>query len=525
MLAFCSFPQFAANDQIYYKNKGGILMVNEAIKKLVCYGLEHGLITEDDVTFTTNQLLETLQMDEYEEPEGIYKNVELESVLKDLLDYAYEHGVLEENGVVYRDLFDTKLMAKMMPRPSEVIGRFWDIYHKDGPKAATDFYYQLSQDSDYIRRYRIAKDVKWKSKTPYGEMDITINLSKPEKDPKAIAAAKNAKQSGYPKCLLCVENEGYAGRINHPARQNHRIIPVTIQDSPWGFQYSPYVYYNEHCIVFNSKHIPMKIEHGTFCKLFDFVKQFPHYIVGSNADLPIVGGSILSHDHFQGGSYEFAMAKAPVEREFTVKGFEDVKAGIVKWPMSVIRIAGEDTGRLIALADKFLAAWRGYTDEDAFIFAETDGEPHNTITPIARKRGDFYELDLVLRNNITTEEHPLGVYHPHAELHHIKKENIGLIEVMGLAVLPARLKDEMETLADAIVNKKDIRADESIEKHADWVEEFLPKYDEVTKGNVMDILHNEIALVFSKVLEHAGVYKREEEGQKAFGRFVASLNQ
>ncbi len=500
-------------------------MVNEAIKKLVCYGLEHGLITEDDVTFTTNQLLETLQMDEYEEPEGIYKNVELESVLKDLLDYAYEHGVLEENGVVYRDLFDTKLMAKMMPRPSEVIGRFWDIYHKDGPKAATDFYYQLSQDSDYIRRYRIAKDVKWKSKTPYGEMDITINLSKPEKDPKAIAAAKNAKQSGYPKCLLCVENEGYAGRINHPARQNHRIIPVTIQDSPWGFQYSPYVYYNEHCIVFNSKHIPMKIEHGTFCKLFDFVKQFPHYIVGSNADLPIVGGSILSHDHFQGGSYEFAMAKAPVEREFTVKGFEDVKAGIVKWPMSVIRIAGEDTGRLIALADKFLAAWRGYTDEDAFIFAETDGEPHNTITPIARKRGDFYELDLVLRNNITTEEHPLGVYHPHAELHHIKKENIGLIEVMGLAVLPARLKDEMETLADAIVNKKDIRADESIEKHADWVEEFLPKYDEVTKGNVMDILHNEIALVFSKVLEHAGVYKREEEGQKAFGRFVASLNQ
>ncbi len=525
MLAFCSFPQFAANDQIYYKNKGGILMVNEAIKKLVCYGLEHGLITEDDVTFTTNQLLETLQMDEYEEPEGIYKNVELESVLKDLLDYAYEHGVLEENGVVYRDLFDTKLMAKMMPRPSEVIGRFWDIYHKDGSKAATDFYYQLSQDSDYIRRYRIAKDVKWKSKTPYGEMDITINLSKPEKDPKAIAAAKNAKQSGYPKCLLCVENEGYAGRINHPARQNHRIIPVTIQDSPWGFQYSPYVYYNEHCIVFNSKHIPMKIEHGTFCKLFDFVKQFPHYIVGSNADLPIVGGSILSHDHFQGGSYEFAMAKAPVEREFTVKGFEDVKAGIVKWPMSVIRIAGEDTGRLIALADKILAAWRGYTDEDAFIFAETDGEPHNTITPIARKRGDFYELDLVLRNNITTEEHPLGVYHPHAELHHIKKENIGLIEVMGLAVLPARLKDEMETLADAIVNKKDIRADESIEKHADWVEEFLPKYDEVTKGNVMDILHNEIALVFSKVLEHAGVYKREEEGQKAFGRFVASLNQ
>ncbi len=355
-------------------------------------------------------------------------------------------------------------------------------------------------------------------------MDITINLSKPEKDPKAIAAAKNAKQAGYPKCLLCVENEGYAGRINHPARQNHRIIPVTIQDSQWGFQYSPYVYYNEHCIVFNSQHIPMKIEHGTFCKLFDFVKQFPHYIVGSNADLPIVGGSILSHDHFQGGSYEFAMAKAPVEREFTVKGFEDVKAGIVKWPMSVIRIASEDTERLIAFADKVLAAWRGYTDEDAFIFAETDGEPHNTITPIARKRGELFELDLVLRNNITTEEHPMGVYHPHAELHHIKKENIGLIEVMGLAVLPARLKDEMETLAEAIVAKKDIRADETIAKHADWAEEFLPSYQEVTEENIMGILQKEIALVFSKVLEHAGVYKRDEAGQRAFDKFVESLN-
>lgn len=500
-------------------------MINEAIKKLVCYGLEHGLVGEEDIIFTTNQLLETLQIDEYEESEETYRNVELESVLKELLDYAYENGVLEENGVVYRDLFDTKLMAKLMPRPSDVIGRFWDIYHRDGPRAATDFYYHLSQDSDYIRRYRIAKDVKWKAQTPYGEMDITINLSKPEKDPKAIAAAKNAKQSGYPKCLLCVENEGYAGRINHPARQNHRIIPVTIQDSRWGFQYSPYVYYNEHCIVFNSRHIPMKIEHGTFCKLFDFVKQFPHYIVGSNADLPIVGGSILSHDHFQGGSYEFAMAKAPVEREFTVKGFEDVKAGIVKWPMSVIRIAGEDTDRLIALADKILEAWRGYTDKDAFIFAETEGEPHNTITPIARKRGDLFELDLVLRNNITTEEHPMGLYHPHAELHHIKKENIGLIEVMGLAVLPARLKEEMETLALAIVNKKDIRAEESISKHADWTEEFLPKYKEVTKENVMDILHKEIALVFSKVLEHAGVYKRDEAGQKSFDKFTASLSE
>ena len=311
--------------------------------------------------------------------------------------------------------------------------------------------------------------------------------------------------------------------MNHPARQNHRIIPVTINGSRWGFQYSPYVYYNEHCIVFNSQHIPMKIEHDTFCKLFDFVKQFPHYFVGSNADLPIVGGSILSHDHFQGGHYEFAMAKAGVERTFTVKGFEDVEAGILNWPMSVIRISSQDSDRLIALADVVLAAWRSHTDESVFILAETDGEPHNTITPIARKRGDKFELDLVLRNNITTKEHPLGVYHPHAKLHHIKKENIGLIEVMGLAVLPARLKDEMEKLAAAIVSGADIRQDEMLEKHADWVEEFLPKYQAITKDTVMGILHKEIGDVFMQVLEDAGVYKKNEEGQAAFDRFVASL--
>jgi UDPglucose--hexose-1-phosphate uridylyltransferase len=365
--------------------------------------------------------------------------------------------------------------------------------------------------------------MKWKADTEYGEMDITINLSKPEKDPKAIAAAKNAKQSGYPKCQLCMENEGYSGRVNHPARQNHRIIPITIQGNKWGFQYSPYVYYNEHCIVFNSQHIPMKIEHNTFVKLFNFVEQFPHYFVGSNADLPIVGGSILSHDHFQGGNYEFAMAKAPVEKEFSVKGFEDIKSGIVKWPMSVIRLSHPDYNRIIELADVILLKWRGYTDEAAFIFAQTDGEPHNTITPIARKRGDNYELDLVLRNNITTAEHPLGVYHPHAELHHIKKENIGLIEVMGLAVLPSRLKSELEQLADAIVTGKDIRADENLEKHADWVSEFLPKYDNVTKDNVMDIIQKEVGIVFGKVLEHAGVYKRDEEGSKAFQRFIDTL--
>ena len=361
--------------------------------------------------------------------------------------------------------------------------------------------------------------------TKYGDLDITINLSKPEKDPKAIAAAKNAKQSGYPKCQLCVENEGYAGRVNHPARQNHRIIPITINGGQWGFQYSPYVYYNEHCIVFNSQHIPMKIEHNTFVKLFDFVKLFPHYMLGSNADLPIVGGSILSHDHFQGGHYEFPMAKAGVDKTFTVKGFEDVTAGIVNWPMSVIRISGPDSDRLIALADVILDKWRSYTDEEAFIYAETDGEPHNTITPIARKRGDNYELDLVLRNNITTEEHPMGVYHPHAKLHHIKKENIGLIEVMGLAVLPSRLDGEMAALEKAILEGADIRSDEVLGKHADWVEEFLPRYENVTADNIHEIIQAEIGQVFMEVLEDAGVYKRTAEGQAAFDRFTAVLNQ
>ncbi|MCM1175778.1 MAG: UDP-glucose--hexose-1-phosphate uridylyltransferase [Blautia sp.] len=500
-------------------------MIQKNIKKLVQYGLKTGLIEETDKIYTTNRLLELFNLDEPEEGgEDIeMEEEELETVLSEMMDYACEQGIMTENSIVYRDLFDTKIMSMLTPRPSEVIAKFTARYEQS-PREATDYFYKLSQDTDYIRRYRIKKDRKWVAATKYGDLDITINLSKPEKDPKAIAAAKSAKQSGYPKCLLCMENEGYAGRVNHPARQNHRVIPVTIHGSRWGFQYSPYVYYNEHCIVFNSKHIPMKIEHDTFCKLFDFVKQFPHYFVGSNADLPIVGGSILSHDHFQGGHYEFAMARAAVERIFTIKGFEDVEAGIVNWPMSVIRIASESTDRLIALADVILDAWRGYTDEAAFVFAETDGEPHNTITPIARKRGDKFELDLVLRNNITTEEHPLGVYHPHAELHHIKKENIGLIEVMGLAVLPARLKDEMERLAEAILSGDDIRGNEMLEKHADWVDAFLPNYQEVNKDNIMDILHKEIGDVFMRVLEDAGVYKRTPEGQAAFDRFVASLN-
>ena len=501
------------------------MAIQTDIRKLVAYGVSAGLVPTEDIVFTTNRLLELFGLDELEDSDSsVTMDVsELEEVLGRMCDYAYEKGLMAENTVTYRDLFDTKIMSMLMPRPSEVIHKFWELYEKESPEAATDYYYSLSCDSNYIRRYRVSRDKKWIAPTKYSDLDITINLSKPEKDPKAIAAAKNAKQFGYPKCLLCKENEGYAGRVNHPARQNHRIIPVTINGSQWGFQYSPYVYYNEHCIVFNFRHVPMKIEHDTFCKLFDFVKQFPHYFVGSNADLPIVGGSILSHDHFQGGHYEFAMAKAPVERSFTVEGFEDVTAGVVQWPMSVIRLSGENMVRIIALADRILEKWRGYTDEEAFIYACTDGEPHNTITPIARKRGEKYELDLVLRNNITTEEHPLGVYHPHAKLHHIKKENIGLIEVMGLAVLPARLKDEMAHLKEAMLAGKDLRADEELAKHADWVDEFSIKYEKMDASNIDAIIEKEIGLVFMQVLEDAGVYKRTEEGQKAFDRFLAGL--
>ena len=496
-------------------------MIFNSIKKLVTYGLETGLITEEDRIFTTNELLELLNLDEYEEPEETYTDVELESTLAEILDYACENGLLEDS-IVYRDLFDTRIMGLLTPRPHEVIPAIQELYATSRTHAI-DAYYKFSQDTDYIRRYRIARDRKWVTSTPYGDLDITINLSKPEKDPKAIAAAKAAKQSGYPKCQLCMENIGYRGRTNHPARQNHRVMPITVNGKPWGFQYSPYVYYNEHCIVFNSLHTPMKIERDTFAKLLDFVRQFPHYFVGSNADLPIVGGSILSHDHFQGGNYEFAMAKAPIEASFTIKGYEDVTAGIVKWPMSVIRLQHAEPDRLVDLADHILELWRGYTDKDAFIFAETDGEPHNTITPIARKRGEIFELDLVLRNNITTEEHPLGVYHPHAELHHIKKENIGLIEVMGLAVLPARLKPELELLAEYMVSGKDIRSNETLEKHADWVEEFLPKYGTITQENVMDIIQEEVGIVFMKVLECAGVYKCDEKGRKDFRKFIDLL--
>lgn len=502
-------------------------MICTYIKQLVEYGIDKGLMEPCDRIYTTNMLLNVLETDTYEEP-GEVKKIEtpadLEETLMGILDYALEKKLIEQDSVVLKDLFDTKVMNVLMPRPGEVIKAFFEKYEKS-PKEATDYYYDLSKASDYIRTYRIERDKKWVTATEYGDIDITINLSKPEKDPKMIALAGTMKSSSYPKCQLCMENEGYAGRINHPARENHRIIPIEINGQKWGFQYSPYVYYNEHCIVFNGEHVPMAINRATFEKMFDFIRQFPHYFVGSNADLSIVGGSILSHDHFQGGNYTFAMAKAFVEKKVVFKEFEDIEAGIVKWPMSVIRLNGGDSQRIIELADKILHAWRGYSDEEAFIFAETEGTPHNTITPISRIRDGRYELDLVLRNNITTEEHPMGLYHPWEEFHHIKKENIGLIEVMGLAVLPARLKDEMEELKKAILSKEDIRSMESIAKHASWVDGFMDKYDTVNETNIDEILQNEIGEVFKKILECAGVYKRTKEGMEAFLKFVAYVNE
>ncbi|MFN2926741.1 UDP-glucose--hexose-1-phosphate uridylyltransferase [Lachnospiraceae bacterium YH-ros2228] len=502
-------------------------MLQESIKKLVQYGINSGLTPECERIYSTNLLLDLFHEDEYTDPDCDLQSIVLADVLKDLLDEAVARHIIEDS-IVYRDLFDTKIMNCLCPRPAEVQRRFFEEYKKS-PEDATNYFYDLSRASNYIRTDRVKKDLRWKVDTDYGTLDITINLSKPEKDPKAIAAALKAKNSAYPKCQLCMENEGYAGRVDHPARENHRIIPLTINNSRWGFQYSPYVYFNEHCIVFNGQHTPMKIEKATFRKLFDFVKQFPHYFLGSNADLPIVGGSILTHDHFQGGRYTFAMEKAPVVEKFTVPGFEDVEAGIVKWPLSVIRLDGKDDNRVIELADHILKAWRSYTDEDAMILAETNGEPHNTITPIARMRDGKYELDLALRNNLTTEDRPMGLYHPRQELHHIKKENIGLIEVMGLAVLPSRLKKEMEEMRPYVVRGDidGIRKNEMIDKHADWVESFLSDYKakgiEVTEENVDRILEQEIGKVFCQVLEDAGVYKFTEEGQKAFHRFIDSL--
>ena len=493
-------------------------MIDQAIADLVQYALDTGLVEEADRVWAVNGLLEDLGLSDWEEVPGRVRP--LEEILGEILDWAVAQGRIED-GTTSRDLFDTKLMGRLTPRPAQVRAAFAERYARS-PEEATDWYYQFSQNTDYIRRYRVARDQKWIAHTDYGDLEITINLSKPEKDPRAIAAARSAPQGGYPKCLLCRENEGYAGRMNHPARQNHRLIPVTIDGKDWFFQYSPYVYYNEHCIVFNGQHVPMKIDRSAFRKLLDFVKQFPHYFVGSNADLPIVGGSILSHDHFQGGRHVFAMEKAPVERAVSFPGFADVEAGIVRWPLSVIRLRCGDDNRLVDLAERILTAWRGYTDEEAVIYAHTDGQPHNTITPIARMREGLYELDLVLRNNLTTPEYPLGLYHPHPELHHIKKENIGLIEVMGLAVLPARLKGELAELADALAQGADLRGSETLAKHADWAEELKTRYT-FTAENVTDILQSEVGAVFAQVLEHAGVYKCTPEGRAAFQRFIDSV--
>ena len=502
-------------------------MINTYISALAQYAVDRGLIEENERIYSINMLLDVLKIDEYnpcdDEDKVISLSSDLEAILQFIDDYAYDRGLIEGNSVVYRDLFDTRVMNCFVRRPSEVI-RIFNEKYAVSPKEATDFYYEYSKNSDYIRTYRIAKDIKWVYESEYGDIDITINMSKPEKDPKAIAAARNAKQSSYPKCLLCVENEGYAGRINHPARENHRIIPIKILGKEWGFQYSPYVYYNEHCIVLNREHTPMTINREVFEKLFDFIRQFPHYVIATNADLPIVGGSILSHEHFQGGNYSFAMSRAVIEKEVVFKGFEDVEAGILKWPMSVIRIRSTSQERLVDLADKILGAWREYTDEEAFIFAKTNGEPHNTITPAARFANGKYELDLALRNNITTEERPLGVYHPRNEYHHIKKENIGGIEVMGLAILPSRIKSEMELLARCIIEGKDIRSFDELLKHADWAEEFIPKYEgKINEENVDEILKAEIGKVFVKVLEDAGVFKRDKKGREYFMKFIESV--
>ena len=492
----------------------------KAVDKLIEYALEAGLIEPEDRTWAVNSLLEALQTTALP-PADVTADASLSQILDALTDEACSRGVLPADSPVYRDLFDTGLMGRLTPRPSQVIGRFRALYAQS-PQDATDWFYRFSQDTNYIRRDRIAKDLKWQVATKYGDLDLTINLSKPEKDPRAIAAARLLPPTDYPRCLLCAENEGYPGRADHPARQNHRVIPITLRGDPWFLQYSPYVYYNEHCICLNQEHRPMRIDRACFDRLLDFVAQFPHYFMGSNADLPIVGGSILAHDHFQGGRYTFAMERAGIEKAVSFPGYEDITAGIVKWPMSVIRITGSEPGRLAELADNILSVWREYSDRANLIFSETDGEPHNTITPIARRRGRLFELDLVLRNNITTPEHPFGLYHPHSELHHIKKENIGLIEVMGLAVLPARLKTELAAVAEGLVAGSDLTADELTAKHAQWANSLCDRYS-FTADNVRPILQRETGLVFVRVLEHAGVFARDGRGRNAFLRFISTV--
>ena len=500
-------------------------MIYEQIDKLLSYGIITRLIEESDEVYARNRILALLKLDSYEKTGARCESVdELETILDSITDCAVQNGLIENDSIVYRDMFDTALMDILTPYPSTIINKFNNLYDIS-PEEATDYLYTLSCDSNYIRRNRIKKDLKWTVDSEYGEIEITINRSKPEKDPKAIAAAKFAKETAYPLCQLCIDNEGYEGRVNHPARQNHRIIPVEICGQKWGFQYSPYVYYNEHCILLNSEHVPMVIDRNVFLKLLDFIRQFNHYMIGSNADLPIVGGSILSHEHFQGGNHVFAMHKAESERFYEISGFEDVEVSTLKWPMSVIRLKSENADKIVELSDKILTSWRTYTDEDAFIFAETNGEKHNTITPIASMSDGKYVMDLVLRNNITTEEHPLGVYHPHAEHHHIKKENIGLIEVMGLAVLPSRLVEELDAVADAIINGLDMSENEKTAAHKEWAEEVVRNHPEINRTNVDEILKQEVGKVFVNVLEHAGVYKRDEEGGKAFDKFIKNLQE
>ena len=498
-------------------------MIYKAIDRLIGYGLKKGLLEKEDIDYTRNRLLYTLCLPSYEgNGEVVECKEELVCILSDIIQYALDTGLVSDS-ITEQDLFDTKVMDCILGRPSEIVRKFDELLKKS-PKEATDWYYDFSKATNYIREDRIVKDVKWQADSPYGKLDITINLSKPEKDPKAIAAAKKLVQTGYPKCLLCRENEGFAGDMNKPARENHRLIPLTLSGENYFLQYSPYVYYNEHCIILNERHVPMKIDRAVFLKILEFTEKFPHYMAGSNADLPIVGGSILTHDHFQGGNYEFPMARAGLREEVRFKGYEDIKAGVVDWPMSVIRLTGKDYKKIAELADKILGIWRGYSDEAVDVLAESDGEPHNTITPIARRRGDDFEIDLVLRNNRTTVEYPLGIFHPHDKLHHIKKENIGLIEVMGLAVLPGRLKSEMDSLRTALLEGKDIREDEVLGKHADWVDEFMAKHKDFNKDNAKEIIRQEIGLVFSEVLTDAGVYKDDEKGRKGILRFIERVN-
>ena len=497
--------------------------MNTYIDKLVSYAIKKNLIEMEDATYCTNRVLALLQCDDYSPTgETFTENDTIAEILDSLLKYASSKNLVDYESIVSKDIFDTEIMGIFTDRPSNITKKFYSLYEQS-PELATQYFYKLSNDNNYIRKDRIDKNIKWTTPSEYGNIEITINMSKPEKDPKAIALAGKQKSVAYPKCQLCMQNVGYKGRVNHPARANHRVIPVEICGQPWGFQYSPYVYYNEHCILLNQAHTPMKIDRSAFEKLLDFVEKFPHYIIGSNADLPIVGGSILSHEHFQGGNHEFAMMSAPSEKDYSIKGFEDVTVSRVKWPMSVVRLTSSNKDSLLNLADKILNSWRNYSDEDVFIFAETDGVPHNTITPIACFKDDKYILNLVLRNNITTELYPLGVYHPHQELHHIKKENIGLIEVMGLAVLPARLYHELKLLSKVMANNEDVSQYEELQKHADWSKEVLSKHPELNSTNAYDILLQETGLVFTKVLEHAGVFKRDLQVLSAYDKFIQSI--